>query len=742
MDDQLRLRAPTSGLSKTPPRGRLAMKTATASVLVALTLGLLGISPSAAGEAPPAPPATVGKTATGACCLGKDGCIELTPMECAAQGGTYLGDGIICAANPCALSPVIGVDLTSLDFGRVCQAQCRDLGIQIFNNVSDPTSQLHVTDLSATAPFSLVDPPQIPFDIPGDGTRVLITIRYCPSTPGPHSGTFNITASNAINSPLDVPLSGIGNRPPVCNAGGPYMANQWQPIEFDGTGSSDPDGDPLVYLWDFGDGGAATGPTPTHIYEAPGDYTVTLSVIDSCLVVSTCETQAHIVPNLPPVCDAGGPYWGTVGKPIVFDGTGSSDPEGGALTYGWDFGDGWYAYEPTPTHVYGFQGNYSVTLCVTDTAGARTCCQTTAYISQPTTPCSAPIWNEQDDAGDLPSTAQFISLSGPVLAIAGTLSSSTDVDMYHICMYDPRPFQATTCEATGFDTQLWLFYDFGYAITFNDNAALACPGDLQSTITGQFAYPFGGEFLIAISGSDRDATNEVGAEIWNDDPRDMERPPDGPGAPGPVAGWSGPGMSGAYCISLSQVFAYCPVTVVELTRFEATAVPGGVLVSWEARSTEDVVGYDVLAAPAAEGPYVKRNAELLPAEAREYVDVSVGTSFYQLQILNRDGLRSSHGPVTGVAGPPSTALLGNSPNPFSERTEIRFSAPPDQRVTINIYDVRGALVARVYDALGGHVAVWDGRNAGGQRVVPGIYFYQMNVGGRSLAKKLAVFSER
>src|SRR5207249_9665275 len=47
------------------------------------------------------------------------------------------------------------------------------------------------------------------------------------------------------------------------------------------SGSSDPDGDPLTYAWDFGDGGTAGSPTPVHAYLAAGNFAVTLMVTDN-----------------------------------------------------------------------------------------------------------------------------------------------------------------------------------------------------------------------------------------------------------------------------------------------------------------------------------------------------------------------------------------------------------------------------------------------------------------------------
>lgn len=52
-------------------------------------------------------------------------------------------------------------------------------------------------------------------------------------------------------------------------------------IMFDASSSFDSDGDIISYYWDFGDGHTASGVNPDHIYEQPGDYTVTLIVIDN-----------------------------------------------------------------------------------------------------------------------------------------------------------------------------------------------------------------------------------------------------------------------------------------------------------------------------------------------------------------------------------------------------------------------------------------------------------------------------
>ncbi|NNE35069.1 MAG: PKD domain-containing protein, partial [Rhodothermales bacterium] len=51
-------------------------------------------------------------------------------------------------------------------------------------------------------------------------------------------------------------------------------------IQFTGDGSSDPDGDPMTYLWDFGDGQTSTQANPTHQFLTAGVFQVSLAVSD------------------------------------------------------------------------------------------------------------------------------------------------------------------------------------------------------------------------------------------------------------------------------------------------------------------------------------------------------------------------------------------------------------------------------------------------------------------------------
>jgi len=74
-------------------------------------------------------------------------------------------------------------------------------------------------------------------------------------------------------------------------------------ITFDGSNSSDADGDELIYYWSFGDVETDTGPgekIATHSYATPGTYTAMLAVHDGT-VLSDLTTVEITVANPPTV---------------------------------------------------------------------------------------------------------------------------------------------------------------------------------------------------------------------------------------------------------------------------------------------------------------------------------------------------------------------------------------------------------------------------------------------------------
>ena len=96
--------------------------------------------------------------------------------------------------------------------------------------------------------------------------------------------------------------------------------------------------------------------------------------------------------------------------------------------------------------------------------------------------------------------------------------------------------------------------------------------------------------------------------------------------------------------------------------------------------------------------------------------------------------------------PKATALLPNYPNPFNPETWIPYQLSKPAEVTVTIYAANGAVV-RMLDlghrragsyASRSRAAYWDGRNAHGEPVASGIYFYTLQAGEFSATRKMVI----
>ena len=88
---------------------------------------------------------------------------------------------------------------------------------------------------------------------------IVVQVDVPPSAPNKVDDNTTVLASSRNEWALQDDATDLThvlvNRPPVPTAGGPYVGNEGSPITFTANGSSDPDGDPLQFRWDFQEDG-------------------------------------------------------------------------------------------------------------------------------------------------------------------------------------------------------------------------------------------------------------------------------------------------------------------------------------------------------------------------------------------------------------------------------------------------------------------------------------------------------
>lgn len=158
---------------------------------------------------------------------------------------------------------------------------------------------------------------------------------------------------SAIDS-VRITAAATANNPPVADAGSDQNVTTGSLVTLNGSGSLDPDGDTLSYLWTFQSKpstsccalSSATSVSPTFSADVDGIYTLRLVVndgkTDSNIDRVTITATPSCTGNTPPVADAGDDQDVVLGLPVRLDGRDSYDVDLGSssewlLDYEWTF---------------------------------------------------------------------------------------------------------------------------------------------------------------------------------------------------------------------------------------------------------------------------------------------------------------------------------------------------------------------------------------------------------------------
>ena len=148
----------------------------------------------------------------------------------------------------------------------------------------------------------------------------------------------------------------------------------------------------------------------------------------------------------------------------------------------------------------------------------------------------------------------------------------------------------------------------------------------------------------------------------------------------------------------------------------------------------------VLAAPIAQPSALKDWSpfQLLSPEGQEVL--------LQLSELVNGLTRSTLATLEALQVPEETSLLPNYPNPFNPETWIPYQLSEAADVKLTIYDLNGRVVrdldlghqrAGMYHTRS-RAAFWDGRNAQGEPVASGVYFYRLKAGEFAATRKMLI----
>lgn len=174
---------------------------------------------------------------------------------------------------------------------------------------------------------------------PADSTAVLssttiVNPTFIADRPGQYMARLVVSDGIVESEPDEVTVTAT-NTPPVARAGSDQTVRPGSLVQLDGSGSYDPDDDPLTFRWELvakPQGSAAalsdrSGVRPTFVADLWGKYEIQLTVNDG--IADSAPDKVTVTANTPPVANAGPDRYAAVQALVTVRGRASYDPDPG-----------------------------------------------------------------------------------------------------------------------------------------------------------------------------------------------------------------------------------------------------------------------------------------------------------------------------------------------------------------------------------------------------------------------------
>lgn len=184
----------------------------------------------------------------------------------------------------------------------------------------------------------------------------------------------------------------------------------------------------------------------------------------------------------------------------------------------------------------------------------------------------------------------------------------------------------------------------------------------------------------------------------------------------------------------------------QLESFSSSAGPGWIEISWVLSEKDQSTRFEVRRSAANENTFHAIDGTVMETGNMSYSfrdnQCEGGKNFrYRVFVSDNDGTRLLFETNPVIAHPLSAMLLQNIPNPFNPNTDIRYYLPERTLVQLSIYDLSGRLIATLEKGIrdkGYHTGRWNGRDANGNIVSSGVYFYRLRAGKKSFSRKMVL----